>query len=303
MRIIASGLRFPEGPVWISDGSVLLVEIERKTLTRVCPDGRIEIVAQMDGGPNGAAVGPDGRIFVTNNGGFDWMRDGHTLRSGAQPPDYQGGGIDVVDPRSGKIERLYDRCEGRRLVGPNDLVFDAHGGFWFSDLGKRRPREIDFGGIYYAKADGSEIREVVHGMITANGIGLSPDGKILYVAETLTGRLWAFDVIAPGELRKRTWPSMYGGWLVAGLPGETRLDSLAVSASGNICVAGLTACAVVEISPDGNRIRYHNAPDMLVTNICFGGPDLGQAYITLSHEGRLAVTDWYEPGLRLQYEI
>ena len=61
MRIIASGLRFPEGPVWTSDGSLLLVEIERKTLTRVCPDGRVEVVAQMDGGPNGAAVGPDGR--------------------------------------------------------------------------------------------------------------------------------------------------------------------------------------------------------------------------------------------------
>lgn len=303
MRILASGLRFPEGPVWTSDGSVLLVEIERKTLTRVCPDGRIEIVAPMDGGPNGAAVGPGNKIFVTNNGGLEWTRDGHALRSGAQPPDYEGGSIDVVDPRSGKVERLYDSCDGRRLKGPNDLVFDAHGGFWFSDLGKRRGREFDFGGVFYARADGSEIREVVHGMIMANGIGLSPDGGVLYVAETWTGRLWAFDVIAPGELRKRPWPSLYGGRLVAGLPGETRFDSLAVSASGRICVAALTDCAVVEIAPDGGWVRHHHVPDMLVTNICFGGPNLRQAYITLSHEGRLAVVDWHEPGLRLEYEI
>lgn len=303
MRIIASGLRFPEGPVWTSDGSVLLVEIERRTLTRVRPDGRIEVVAQMDGGPNGAAVGPDGRIYVTNNGGFDWIREGDTLRSGIQPADYVGGSIDVVDPRTGAIERLYDSCEGRRLVGPNDLVFDAHGGFWFSDLGKRRPRDMDLGGVYYAKADGSAIREVVHGMVTANGIGLSPDGKILYVAETLPGRLWAFDVTGPGELRRRPWPSIYGGWLVVGVGGEVRFDSLAVSASGNICVAALTACSVVEISPDGARVRHHPAPDLLVTNICFGGSDLRQAFVTLSYQGQLAVADWYEPGLRLAHEV
>jgi gluconolactonase len=303
MRIIASGLRFPEGPVWTSDGSVLLVEIERKTLTRVWPDGRVEVVAQMDGGPNGAAVGPDGRIYITNNGGFGWIREGNTLRTGLQPPDYQGGSIDVVDSKTGRIERLYDSCDGRRLVGPNDLVFDTYGGFWFSDLGKRRARDMDLGGVYYAKADGSGIREVVHGMLTANGVGLSPDGKCLYVAETLPGRLWAFEIVGPGEVRKAPWPSLYGGRLVAGLPGETRLDSLAVSASGNICVAGLTACAVVEISPDGNRIRHHAAPDLMVTNICFGGAELRQVYITLSYQGQLAVADWYEPGLRLAYEI
>ena len=172
MRVIASGLRFPEAPSCTSDGSVLLVEIERKTLTRVCPDGRVEVVAQMEGGPNGAAVGPDGRIDITNNGGFGWICEGNTLRSGLQPPDFQGGNIDVVDPKTGKLERLYESCDGRRLVGPNDLVFDTHGGFWFTDLGKRRPRDMDLGGVYYAKADGSGICEVVRGMVTANGVGL-----------------------------------------------------------------------------------------------------------------------------------
>ena len=171
MRIIASGLRFPEGPVWTSDGSVLLVEIERKTLTRVCPDGRVEVVAQMDGGPNGAAVGPDGRIYITNNGGFGWIREGNTLRTGLQPPDYQGGSIDVVDPKTGRIERLYDSCDGRRLVGPNDLVFDTHGGFWFGDLGKRRAHDMDLGGVYYAKADGSRIREAVGGRCQSKFLG------------------------------------------------------------------------------------------------------------------------------------
>jgi gluconolactonase len=222
MRIIASGLRFPEGPVAMSDGSVLVVEIERGTLTRVVPDGRLEVVADLGGGPNGAAVGPDGRIFVCNSGGFEWIRGDGTLRTGGQSAAYVGGCVEVVDPKTGKVERLYERCGSHPLKGPNDIVFDGEGGFWFTDLGKRRPRGIDLGFVYWARADGSEIREVAGGLITPNGIGLSPDGGTLYVAETITGRLWAWDIIAPGELRKRPWPALYGAKLVAGVGGQTR---------------------------------------------------------------------------------
>jgi gluconolactonase len=301
MRIIASGLEFPEGPIAMPDGSVLLVEIARQTLTRVMPDGRAEIVANVPGGPNGAAVGPDGRIYICNNGGFEWVRAGGTLRPGGQSSSYVTGSIDIVDTKTGKVERLYDTCDGHPLRGPNDIVFDGQGGFWFTDLGKRRARDMDLGFVYWARADGSEIREVAGGMVTPNGIGLSPDGARLYVAETLPGRLWAWEVTAPGTLRKRAWPAINGATLVAGVGGATRFDSLAVSASGNICIAALDRCAVVEISPDGNRVAYHPAPDMMVTNICFGGPEMRTAYVTLSYEGRLAAFDWPEPGLRLHH--
>jgi gluconolactonase len=67
MRTIASGLRFPEGPIAMDDGSVVLVEIERGTLSRVNPGGSIEVIAELGGGPNGAAMGPDGAISVCNN--------------------------------------------------------------------------------------------------------------------------------------------------------------------------------------------------------------------------------------------
>src|SRR3954452_23176889 len=70
IRVIATGLRFPEGPVAMKDGSIVLVEIERQTLTRVHPDGRTEIVATTGGGPNGLAIGPDGAFYVCNNGGL-----------------------------------------------------------------------------------------------------------------------------------------------------------------------------------------------------------------------------------------
>jgi gluconolactonase len=301
MRILATGLQFPEGPIAMPDGSVLLVEIARETLTRVTPDGRCEIVAGIPGGPNGAAVGPDGRIYICNNGGFEWIRGTGTIRPGGQPAQYAGGSIDVVDPTTGKVERLYDRCHGHALKGPNDIVFDGQGGFWFTDLGKRRARDMDLGAVYWARADGSEIREVVSGMITPNGIGLSPDGLTLYVAETITGRLWSWDILAQGELRQLPWPAPYGAKLVAGVGGQVRFDSLAVAQSGDVCIAALDRCAVAVIRPATGAVTYQPAPDLLVTNMCFGGADLRTAFVTLSYEGRLAAMEWPEPGLRLHH--
>src|SRR5215475_7201933 len=88
-RVLATGLEFPEGPVVMPDGSVILVEIRGKKLTRVHPDGRKEVVAQVPGGPNGAALGPDGKMWICNNGGFTWGQRG--LSGALQPADYIGG--------------------------------------------------------------------------------------------------------------------------------------------------------------------------------------------------------------------
>ncbi|WP_158915757.1 SMP-30/gluconolactonase/LRE family protein [Caulobacter sp. S45] len=302
MRVLASGLQFPEGPVAMPDGSVLLVEMARETLSRVRPDGRVEVAAKVPGGPNGAAVGPDGRIYLCNNGGMGWVRDGAFLRPKLTGASFKGGSIDVVDLSTGKLERLYDRCGAHLLGGPNDLVFDRHGGFWFTDNGKRRERDLDFGYIYWAKADGSEIREVVGGLMTPNGVGLSPDHKTLYMSETITGRLMAWDVTGPGELRKRTWPALHGGDVVGSDGGRGLFDSLAVSASGRVCVATLYRAAVSEFDPATGLVRREAVPDMLPTNICFGGADMCTAWITLSHEGRLVETQWREPGLRLEHQ-
>jgi gluconolactonase len=186
---IASGLRFPEGPVAMPDGSIVLVEIERRTLSRVTPDGKVRVIANLGGGPNGAAMGPNGKIYVTNNGGLKFIDRPGKLFPFAQAEDYVTGSIQIVDPETGKFETLYDRCDGRRLNGPNDLVFDGAGGFWFTDLGKTRERDADRGAVYYAKADGSMIKEAIFPLERPNGIGLSPDEKTLYVVETPTARL------------------------------------------------------------------------------------------------------------------
>jgi len=283
------------------DGTVVLVEIERRTLSRVHPDGKIEVIAQLGGGPNGAALGPDGAVYVCNNGGLRFHEDQHGLRPTAQADDYSGGRIERVDLKTGETRVLYRDGGNGALRGPNDIVFDRAGGMWFTDLGKTRARDMDRGGVYYAAADGSSIREAIYPMLTPNGIGLSPDEKRLYVAETHTGRLWAFDLEAPGLVKRRGFPSPNGGELIAGLPGYQLFDSLAVDGAGNICVATLFNGGITVISPDGARIEHIPLPDVYTTNICFGGKDLRTAYVTLSLSGRLVALDWPRPGLKLNF--
>jgi gluconolactonase len=301
MRTLAEGLEFPEGPVALADGSVLLVEIFAGALARVSPDGVKTIAARPGGGPNGAAFGPDGKCYVCNNGGFRWHEEGSQRRPILQADDYSGGRIERIDLATGAVECLYRAAGEVALKGPNDLVFDAQGGFYLSDLGKVRAREMDRGAVYYAKADGSFITEVAFPMVTPNGVGLSPDEKTLYVAETEPARLWAFDIVEPGVVRKEPWPSPHGGRLVAGVGGYQRFDSLALDAEGRICVATLINGGITVLSPDGRHVEHHPMPDLMTTNICFGGPDLKTAFVTLSWTGRLVAVDWPVAGLRLNY--
>ena len=301
-RIFARGLAFPEGPIAMPDGSLILVEIRRQTLTRVTPDGRAEVIATLGGGPNGAAIGPDGHVYVCNNGGFRWHEAGGMTLPGGPADDYAGGRIERVNLATGQVERLYDHCDGKPLRGPNDIVFDGKGGFWFSDLGKGRATDLDRGAIYYAKADGSGIRRVIRGVLTPNGIGLSPDGRTLYAAETETARVWAWDIAAPGEITPYKGNTPNGGRLLYASPTFVRFDSLAVEAGGNVCVATIHEGGITAVAPTGGRADFFPvADDWMVTNICFGGPDMRKAWITCSGTGTVIEADWPRPGLKLAY--
>ncbi|HVH23831.1 MAG TPA: SMP-30/gluconolactonase/LRE family protein [Pseudonocardia sp.] len=320
MREICDGLRFPEGPIAMPDGSVLLVEIARGTLTRVAPDGRVEVVAETGGGPNGAALGPDDTVYICNNGGFSWREaslgpgpDGAPqplLLPVHQAEDYTGGSIQTVRVRDGAavgpVATLYTHCGDRPLRGPNDLVFDRHGGFYFTDLGKGRVDDMDRGALYYGLADGSGVREVAYPLLTPNGVGLSPAGDRVYWAETATGRVWYLDLEGPGVPRS-TGPQISStsaaATMLANVGGAARLDSLAVDSEGNVCVATLMVGAITAIAPDGGIRAIVPVPggDPMITNVCFGGPDLSTAYITASGTGRLLAHEWHCPGLPLEH--
>ncbi|ANP48110.1 SMP-30/gluconolactonase/LRE family protein [Candidatus Viadribacter manganicus] len=296
-EVIATGLQFPEGPIVMPDGSVILVEIKRKTLTRVWK-GRQEVIANIGGGPNGAALGPDGAVYITNNGGFEYHDMGGLTIPGHAAHDYVTGRIERVDLNTGKVERLYDKIGEFKLSGPNDLVFDKAGNIWFSDLGKTYARSIDRGGVYFCKTDGSLIKEAAYGASGINGIGLSPDEKVVYGAETDTGKLWAFDITGEGEVA----PGPLGaiGRCIAVQPYHCFFDSLAVQANGAVCVATILNGGITTITPAG--VSTHTMfPDPIVTNIAFGGADMRDAYITLSATGQLIKARWPEPGLKLNF--
>jgi gluconolactonase len=299
---VATGLHFPEGPVAMADGSVILTEMFGKRITRVKADGTKETIATVNGGPNGLALGPDGALYVCNNGGnFEEIDLGGLIVPGGFPEDtYIGGSIQRVDIATGVVTTLYSECDGRQLIAPNDLVFDRDGGFWFTDHGSRKKYTSDFSGIFYAKADGSRIQMVVFPVESPNGIGLSPDGKRLYWAETHTGRVFFRNVTAPGEVEEGSPidPTL----CLFGLPGLQLLDSLAVDGEGNVCVATILNGGITVIAPSGEILGHVATGDMVTTNICFGGPDLQTAYITCSSTGRLVSMRWPVKGLRLNYQ-
>jgi gluconolactonase len=303
LETVATGLQFPEGPIALADGSVLVVEIKRGTLTRISPEGELTVVAQCGGGPNGAAIGPDGAVYICNNGGFEWsVVDGFLLAHGT-PADYSGGRIQRVDLETGDVEELYTECEGRALRGPNDLVFDADGGFYFTDHGKGNSRDMDLGFVYYARPDGSSITCVASGMHGPNGVGLSPDGTKLYVSETTTGFVWWWDVKGPGALSGgQTFAGSGGGNFFFSWPDYAIFDSLGVDAAGNVCVATLLKSGITVVSPGGELVDFiANVDDPGTTNICWGGEDMSTAYITSSCTGRLLKATWPTPGLRLNF--
>jgi gluconolactonase len=293
---IAADLAFPEGPIYLPDGSLIIVEIAAGCVSRISPSGKKQIVARTGGGPNGAAFGPDGQLYICNSGGFAWERRNGLSYPVRQADDYSGGRIERINIDTGKLEVIYDSCGGHPLKGPNDLVFDVHGGFYFTDHGKRRPREVDCGGLYYARADGSLIREVVYPLNTPNGVGLSAAGTEVYVAETDTGHLWAFDITEPGVVARK---EPHGGRYLDGPPGFASYDSLAVETSGNICIASLVHGGITVVAADGHFVEFVPLPDPLCTNICFGGSDLRTAYVTLSGTGRLVSLPWPRQGLAL----
>lgn len=299
-KVVAEGLAFPEGPVVMDDGSVILVEIAAGRITRVRPDGTKQTVAEPGGGPNGAAIGPDGALYVCNNGGFAWTRMDGMLLPGGAADDYESGRIERIDLSTGKVERLFDHCDGIRLSGPNDIVFDSDGGFWFTDLGKHFDRYTEHGGLFHARADGSSVRCAVRGP-HMNGVGLSPDGRTVYAALTNERHILAFDITGPGEVAASPLAALPGR-MVAHFPGRVLLDSMAVLASGRIAQATLVErSGIATVDPATGAMEWADFPDLLTTNIAFGGADMQDAAICLSTTGKLVTARWPEPGLRLAF--
>jgi gluconolactonase len=329
-RVVASGLNCPEGPCYCpADGTVLVCEIGAGQLTRVHPDtGQKDVVAKLGGGPNGAAIGPDGAVYVCNDGGFFMInvpqKDGGNIQGAvSQPPNYVGGSIQRV-AADGTFTTLYTQFTATNpmtnqpqtlpLRSPDDLVFDSHGGFWFTDWGKDRWRDRDITGVYYAKPDGSSIQEMLFPLQSPNGIALSPDEGRVYVAETWTRRIRYWKLSGPGKIDMNP-DTLDGSYLLtAHIPYQAGLDSMSMDEQGNLYAISIlpqgwnanTRGAVTVVSPDGEILDWIEIDigqqDPLPSNICFGGPDRRTAYITMGGTGRLIACEMLVPGKKPAYE-
>lgn len=313
IRQVADKLGFVEGPVTLPSGDLMFTDVGAGQVLRLdTVSGDVSLFCETKGGANGLAVGPDGYFYLCNNGGltFEKTRDGHNVFvPGSHGDNPIPGCIQRISP-AGEVTVLYSDCDGHPLVAPNDLVFDAEGGFYFTDSGHQRGRLSDLGGLYYARADGSAITELLHDPSPAspvtqpNGCGLSPDGKRVYVSESGPCRVWSWAVEAPGKIDLiGEGYGMNGGSLVYDEPRLAIFDSLAIDSAGYICVGTLLTGGISVITPEGKLDAFIQLPDgePFPTNICFGGADMRTAYVTAAGSGKIYAMDWPRPGLVPNY--
>lgn len=237
---VASGFQFVEGPVWLPESTVLFSDIPSNRLLKWSQKGGKQVVRENSGGANGNAVDGRGRVYTCEGGAR------RITRTGAD----------------NKVEVLAERFEGKRFNAPNDIAVRRDGHAWFTDpaFGKaEQTRELPFNGVFHLKPN-RELALVARMDRRPNGVALSPDGRILYVAVSDERAIRAWDINRDGAASN---PRL----LVTGIDGPP--DGLKTDSKGNLFVA---ANHILVYSPGGESLRQIPMPEK-PSNLCFGADD------------------------------
>jgi gluconolactonase len=271
-RTLAEGIGFTEGPLWTSRGTLLVTSMSRGLVYRVALDGGAPAVeAETGGGPNGLAEGPDGVVYVAQNGNA-------TVQSRSPRPVEPG--IQALD--GAIVGDLAGGC-----LAPNDCALGPDGRLWFSDPpgpagGRGRVCALDAGS--------SAVDVVLEPGGFPNGLAFADDETLILVDThehaLVRYRLQAGALVADGELAR--------------LPG-TGPDGIAFDAAGRLIVAAFDANAVLAIAPDGSVDERVELPGARPTNCCFAGADLETLVVTCAAGGRVLALDWPDAGRPVPY--
>jgi gluconolactonase len=272
-QIVASGLAFPEGPVW-HEGSLWFTEITGGRISRLTPQGEVEIAGETGGGPNGATLGPDGALWVTQNGG---MGSGPRTAAGIQRLTLDG-----------EVTTAFTTVGGVALEGPNDLAFGPDGRLWFTDpRGAADPGHNDKPGRLFAvdiaSGEGELVAEV--GPVFPNGIAFDAEGT-LHWTESFTRNVMR---MVDGKAE-----------VAIALPEKHMPDGMCFGADGKMYVASTYAhcVSVVDLSSGTAEIVDRlMCGDGMPTNCCFAGTTL---YVTESRRHTLYRFDLGVEGLPLR---
>ncbi len=268
----AVSVAFTEGPAVDADGSVYFTEIAGNRILKFTPGAGFSVFREPSGRANGLAFDPQGRLVACEGAGMG-----------------TGGGRRVTrtDLKTGKVEVLAERYEGKRLNSPNDVDIDAQGRIYFTDprYGDQSGRELETEDVYRIEPDGKLTRVLTKPDVEKpNGIALSPDGKILYVADSKAGppreaAIRKFDVLPDGRIANGRVHYSFGT--------GRGVDGMSIDVQGNLYgAAGTTTgppenrAGIYVISPEGKLLGRIPVPEDSVTNCAFGGPDRKTLYVT-----------------------
>jgi gluconolactonase len=250
-----------EGPACDKRGDVFVVNLQREgTIGRVAPDGKAEVFVELPAGSvgNGIRFDRQGTMYVA---------------------DYTRHNVLRIDPRTRTVAVF---AHEERMNQPNDLAIGPDGVLYASDPNWKQGT----GQLWRIDRSGTVTR-LAADMGTANGIEVSPDGKLLYVNETVQRKVWAFTIAGHALAGKR---------LVIEFP-DFGMDGMRCDVDGNLYVTRHGKGTVAKVSPQGRLLREIDILGKLPTNICFGGPDGRTAYVTEVEHRRLVEFRVDRPGL------